>query len=66
MVKRIRNVRSGKFKDPIKCPSCGRVLGCVNAVLGQVSITYICQRCGDVSVELENMRDREEVNPVGT
>lgn len=57
MLKQVKTIRKERYKNPIKCPNCGRVLGDAVSVSGVADIVYLCSRCGnDVSVELKDMR----------
>ena len=53
MIKTAKTVIKEKYKNPIRCPNCGRVLGNVVSLLGNATITYICPKCGDIEIDIK-------------
>jgi len=54
MVKTAKTVIKEKYKNLIRCPNCGRVLGNVVDLNGNVTIIYICPKCGDIEIDIKS------------
>jgi hypothetical protein len=56
MLKLIKNVRTERLEDVIKCPNCQRTLGGIHYINGCAKFTILCRKCGHVSVEIEEYK----------